>query len=466
MNSKYKDIFSDDYSKFKTEDQLVDANWYQYSGSSVFIKKLNINIMISRIAYSIIGVKNYPITSFLSVQLFDNNWNELNYFPNNIIKDKFPTILNIPFYYHTNKGAKYFGPEDPRVILKPNFINNNIDEEPVIIFNMDLGDEIDNIRAMHAYLPFQKHLIHFQIIGETVKKKEKNWKPFIDEKDYLDNDHLIEIKYQIGVNSKFGYINFIYNISPLTILKCNLDNGLCLKTYQELADINKNTNENNEISVMRGGTNLFPIKGLLREKFNNNLQEILKNKFERKDIWIGFAKTHLKNCGCGERIYRPHLFLFSKENSENKKYKIELISSSVDFNIEVLSWDEELPNDQACFSKFSVLMPNSVAYWDLVDNQYTEEDYMGITLSESDSNVIVIHVRGMLKYLLNSLNKEETIYIDKKLENDQDKGKKNEKKNNLLVEIESRKMVECVIEKAKRYCEEYGFSHKKIENLD
>ncbi|KAG0664553.1 hypothetical protein C6P45_000573, partial [Maudiozyma exigua] len=177
----------DDKDKYKTEEEIVERQWFRFGASSVWLESEQCFLVFSRVIYSRIERKNYPHISLLRAQAYDKDWNEIigkkiAYMdidlPDHMDKEmqKLNVELNIEdcskystntaefetcnvqqaktilknqkkkehilskyyvtypkiFDFHFDAGGDWRGPEDPRVILK----KTDNTEEPVIVFNM------------------------------------------------------------------------------------------------------------------------------------------------------------------------------------------------------------------------------------------------------------------------------------------------------------------------------------------
>lgn len=249
-----------------------------------------------------------------------------------------------------------------------------------------------------------------------MRGSEKNWTPFFHPSDQAQSD------------ISRGSIHFIYTFSPLDIIKCSLNDGFCEVVFdQETLVISKS----NTFDGMRGGTQFVPLPPQI---------PVIQNK----NIWVGFPKVHINNCGCGDVFYRPMLDVLIESNGI---YHQELIVPAIDFDIEVLSWDGK---STTCQGK-NVLNPNSIAHWDLVHqdpNTRQFEDYMTLTVSESDSFTKVVTLRGLLNYIIG-------IYDVKNMK---DEFLPSKESNNIIG-----KTLMCVIEGTKQHCSIYGKMHESLK---
>lgn len=178
---------------------------------------------------------------------------------------------------------------------------------------------------------------------------------------------------------------------------------------------------------MRGGTQFVPLPQEMPGILNKN-------------IWVGFPKLHINNCGCGDVFYRPMLDVLIESNGI---YHQEIIVPAMDLDIEVLSWDGK---STGCQGK-NVLNPNSITHWDIVhQDPHTKqfEDYMTLTISESDSFTKIITLKGVLNYVLG-------IY---RVKNMKDEFLLSEKSNDIIG-----KTLNCFINFGEQHCSIYGKMH-------
>ncbi|ODV60751.1 glycosyltransferase family 91 protein [Ascoidea rubescens DSM 1968] len=497
INSVYSDLLSPLEFKKDYTTRNLKKSWYQYGASSIFFKKNDLFLLTNRIVYSDTEKRSFARSSFLSFQIYDKNWNQL-YSKNNkhlycfVNPDlsnlkcfKAPAILDIPFYFELNQTSRFFGPEDPRILIKKtyyNFYNNQenrtlIDsielEEPIIIYNKMTNHTFDYYRLIHAFLPFQNKEITFTFNKQANTEIEKNWQPFFNSKNiidvYLENN---ENDRNNPTHFTNGYINFIYSIDPLEILLCSLNTGICNFQFQDNIYWNSK-----KLSV-------DPVPDNENILFNSVVNNDKISAMRDYNIFIGFPRTHIDDCGCCKVTYRPSfIVLLNLKNSST--YQINSISSSLDFNIDVLNWKlaEQL---DSCIGFQNVLIPNSISYWDIFNNSISIvekqkniinssnseldtnieskselelefDDYMGLMLTEADYSNVLIHIRGFLKFLINELDffKKQPQH---KLANSTD-GLSNEEAQNVLKKINSNLLVQCALEDSKRYCSEYGLSH-------
>ncbi|EGW34538.1 uncharacterized protein SPAPADRAFT_59969 [Spathaspora passalidarum NRRL Y-27907] len=354
-----------------SESEVLETKWFKFCGSSVWLDKYKVHFMVNRVVYTVAARRNSPTVSMLAGQVFDSDWNEIMdfRFPNSNLT--FPTIL--PHYIDPGKRdiKNVLGAEDPRIILHE-FTNNQgeSDQEPIIVFNSRRSNIRWN-RAMHIYRPLHDsyNIVMLNIKGKKRSFREKNWAPFMD-----------------SVNE--NKINFVYNFNPLRIIQCDITSGQCEKVSGP--DFNKNANDN--AGKLRGGTNIVKIP-----------PHFLPEKLQSRYYWFGIARSHIEGCGCLHEVYRPHAFIISRPK-EGLNFTLDYVSSLIDFNINPEPWHEQ---EGRCSDGKSVLIPNSIAYWDIdsvTNSNSIPTDYMGITFSEADKTNRIVHVKGWLSHILKTLD--------------------------------------------------------------
>ena len=407
------------YAHMITKLNLKDMNksdWYTLSGSATWLPDMGCYLMASRLMYAP-KRRGSPVVSLIWMQLFDKEWNELlgrriRYLGvtdeevDEVLREvsllggrgktterrldkisiKFPTVLDVPFVVK-NDGTP-LGPEDPRIISKGTGTN---DTEPVILFNM-LTDS--KRRSMFAAFPLQKstngnkhkaNILQFRHSGSsslTIKAVEKNWVPFF-ENPYNPTK-----------------ISFLYGVDPLVVFRCNLENGKCDKIQDDAKRIGASNGVHNHASkvVLRGGTNLMPVPQDKIRKLINDGDKSLPH------LWVGFAKIHARNCGCGTSLYRPVMYILSKVGDA---YNVDLMTQGLDFNMDVLEFDGE--GTKCDENSPNVLIPNSIPFWDIKEKVHgllggkssdRYDDFMGLTISEADRNVKLIFLNNVMNYIV------------------------------------------------------------------
>lgn len=448
------------------EKEIIQQQWGQFGGSAVWLESEQCYVMYSRIVWSETTPRNNIQLSLVRAQAFDKDWNEIKGkripfadvdVPGDLdtafeeldkelglrdchhIKDHashdacivenaknsydalerkqrmmskyyltYPTVLEVPF----SPQGKWKGPEDPHVIIRKvgDF------EEPIVIFNM--YDDFHERRMMMAFMPHRKSepLVKFSIDGRDPKKTEKNWAPFFHQ--HLPSSPISR-----------GFIHFIYSFSPLEILKCSLNDGFCEVVFE--ADTIK-VSEDNKFGGIRGGTQYVPLPDVVP-------------KVEGQQMWVGFPKLHIQNCGCGNHYYRPMLSLLVEDDGV---YHQELMVPALTFNMDVLGWDLK---GTSC-TYINILSPNAIGFWEVASQdphtkQY--EDYMALTISEADFNTRVIYLKGVLNFIMD-LYKQKPVKDHFEISKEAD---------SIIGET-----LKCVVSSTKNYCEEYGLAHPLVDN--
>ncbi|KAL3232911.1 hypothetical protein RNJ44_04827 [Nakaseomyces bracarensis] len=319
----------------------------------------------------------------------------------------YPTVIKVPFFFE--KGGWFGGPEDPRMILRP---TKDGVMEPVLIYSIREDLEYHD-RKMQIVLPHRKDLPVIRLkIDQEMPLFQKNWVPFLKEDDQ-------------GSATSMGTIHVIVKTYPLHIAKCDLDSGMCKTEFDGKEEI---PNNKYALDEFRGGTQFVRFPAVLPQ-------------LKGRKLWLGFLKNHVKNCGISEHFYRPHLAVMEEIEG---KYYINLISSTIHFNDDVLGWD--LKTQKA--ERNNVLSPGSIASWDILSQNRISKNYQDIlrlTLSEADAVSNVVTIKGILPFIMNNYKKPGTLdTIDwKKQDIDQRAGFG----------------AKCALEHIKEYCEFYGSIH-------
>ncbi|CAL9729399.1 beta-mannosyltransferase 4 [Monosporozyma unispora] len=453
MASEYK--LNDE--KDMSESEIIEKRWYAFGTAAVWLETENCYVAYTRMIYSKFENRARSYISSVVAQAYDENWKEIKNkriqfrdvtIPNEVKKQikrlqdrlnkdnckgtaealedcyahanknhlkaqkqidllldkysvKYPTVLNVPF----KMREKWNGPEDPHVILK----KDDEGEEPVIIFNMASHKD----RKLHAFMPHRKvdPMVMLNIEDSEMRQDEKNWSPFF----YPGRTE--------SSNASPGFINFVYDYNPLEVVRCSLFTGICNSIF----DAGTLSLEKGRSGAIRGGTQYVPLPDILPE-------------VKGKKMWIGFPKTHVENCGCGSRFYRPVLSLLVESDGI---YHLELIAPNIDFGKAVLGWNLK---DTDC-GNYNVLSPSSISNWIIVNqDQKTKqfEDYMTLTFSEADAVSGQVTIRGVLNYVLQIYNQKEI-------------------KDTFTIDIDAsaivRKTSKCVDDGCRDECKRYGLEH-------
>lgn len=442
---KEKDDYLEDLSPLfsgvekQFEEKTVEKHWFRFAGSSVWLEEYGVHLMISRLLYSPKGIRNAPLVSLAYAQLYNDKWEELDdtelIVPTNnpnfgeelrsteqlFAAAKYPQVLKIPAFHDARKqDNKFYGTEDPRTILVQ---NSNGYQEPLVVFNayhrkVDKEEENESdeslitlkfgfYRSIFVAWPWQLQKgkanaegilndsrddqIYNRIVEMKRKEhprleKQKNWAPFISHQDRQTFKH-------------DRYIYFIYRWANLEILRCDLSSiAGSHSDCESVFKMNPKMDENEPAGDLRGGTQLVNINDLLANNANKHVNSETYPLPEKKEIWIGFARAQLKDCGC-DRIYRPNVVMITKEEDN---YDISHVSSFVSMGIPVLGWDL---NDQTtlCTAGPNALIPNGISMVSFktvkTEETVVTEDYITMAYSVADYTVETINIKGLLNKL-------------------------------------------------------------------
>ncbi|KAF7133883.1 hypothetical protein CNMCM5793_005349 [Aspergillus hiratsukae] len=335
--------------------KVLENHLSQFAGSGVWLPELKVYLLTSRVVYTRPGT-SWPTMSFLRGRIFDEQWRHLENYTVEWYgkKTTFPLFFDIPTIWW--EDGSFFGPEDPRIILKEDVQG----VEPIIVFNM-IMNVTGNPRTMWIFKPFSHLLTPLTIQGEERKLVEKNWAPFF----YRSSPTNSNLK-------PSEYLHFIYSFNPLQVLKCRVENGSCEWFYKQNIPDFLSLPHPNPNGEMRGGTNLVPIP----ISGGPSLQ-----------LYVGFPRTHVSFCKSGP-TYRPELVLLSGVDSS---FHIAYASLATDFGNAVLDQNEL---DNPCTTG-GYLIPSSILRWDLA----TRKDIMTLSFSVADNSTRIIRLSGMLRFV-------------------------------------------------------------------
>lgn len=500
----YNDAYNEDIApilaehvRVELENDVIDPYWFRLSGSSVWLKEYNVHLVVSRLIFSHQRNKLKSDASLALAQIFDKDWNELNdvrlVFPTNVIKSadsptfqsdgqdfysyRFPRMMPIPFLHeYQKKGPIFRGPEDPRVFLVQNPKGY---EEPIIVFNAfqkrywtnymgeqeakasrnmfmsflfqlqkGKNDLEPNLKADNKYFTRTKELI---AAGTGRTEKEKNWTPLVSENQEA-----------VGLNR---YVYFATQISDLRIIKCDI--------YSDYDECEVEYNATASVGALRGGTPFVNINQLLRKQPKYNIHKLIP---EGREIWVGVARAHFKQCGCGVSFYRPNIVVLIKDEATyfdkeiNKIvtksfWRLSHVSSFFGLGVEIIPWRPEDPRS-ICLAT-NALIPNGIGTWTIeeIDHKHGKwhvDDVLTLFFSISDSTVDKINIKGLLNSLMNT--RDDSIFMNvpsapRIKELNQPILTSNGELEKPLPKFTNTN-IECALEESKHFCKAYGDEQK------
>ncbi|RLV87682.1 Beta-mannosyltransferase 2 [Meyerozyma sp. JA9] len=481
-------FFEEDVKKQFAENTIKD-HWYRLAGSSVWLESHRVHFMISRLVYSKGGARNAPNFSMVLAQVFDENWQEINgaelVVPTNnpdIGNEsespseqryrvmKFPSLLPIPAYLNVHhQDSRYYGPEDSRILLVRNPAGY---EEPLIVFNAyhrkiiesqaEKEDEMNLkfgfYRSMFAAWPWQQQRgkqnmedvadkeFDKQLYTRAVELRrenmprietQKNWTPFVSSTD----------------RAKYGYDKyayFLYRYSNMEVLRCDLTEipakySSCKFVYR----MDDKLSDSASVGAMRGGTTLYNINELLqRHSKSPAVGSVLSQIPRDREIWMGFARAHIKDCGCGKDMYRPNFVVVTRDGSD--KYQISHISSFASLNVPVAGWDINNPEKVCQEGQPSVFIPNGISSWTITSdhNQAGFSDDLTLAFSIADVSVEIVHIRNVLSSFV-SLDSRNSNLVGPAFGT-----------STLPPAGFDNFNIECALEGSKKMCAEFGKEHE------
>jgi FkbM family methyltransferase len=295
-----------------------------------------LTLIFSRIWYSkkICYSACNPDRSYIYIQALTSDYRKTSYnlSSKNGKMIKFPGILNIT---EPEVNECCLGPEDPRIVL---------DENNQLFFTFNMID-VDNRRKIWLYDIFTDYQAPFSIENKQFSAVEKNWTPFV----------------------KDNKLYFIYSYKPLKILQCSIDKSAC--------EFISNTQNNDQISSLRGGTQLV--------------------KFHNSDYFVGIARTTI-SCRKCQKFYRPHLVVLS---TISEQFHLVYVSEPIMlddipmFASYFMSKNKNLPD--LCDNIIRIMTPGSIIDWKWPNDKLT------FTISINDKRSFIVSIIGIGKVVEN-----------------------------------------------------------------
>lgn len=497
--NEYSQLLADHYFLkevgFQLKHGVADRYWFRLAGSSVWLKEYGVHFMVSRLVYSERKQKNHPKFSAIYAQIYTDDWVEIktsllvptNLGPkinrNAIEVDgdaytimKFPMVLPVPF--RLDRGKDYQGPEDPRILLVQNEKGH---EEPLILFNEQHAKKVKetkdgkeeekfkDYRDMWMSWPWQFQRGKFNIDDENkleyddlifnkateIMKKgdrkggSKNWTPMVSN----------QLRHHDGYDK---YIFFTTRFPKLEVYKCHLaDVANC-----EDQTIDDNEKPPTDVGDLRGGTAMININDLITQQTDIPVEKLIK---KGREVWVGMARAHFKNCGCGNGFYRPNVVIITldlvtgEDNKVRQVLSLSHTSGFMDLYVDILPWEEDIP-DLMCIDH-NVVIPNGIDFWKIgkIDksqrkDRWLVDDMLTLTFSVTDKTVSVIKIRGLLEGLINMSPHSPFKKYEGELEAPflDDYGDSDDMPSHSLEFGASDDVILCAMEDSKRFCRVYG----------
>lgn len=447
---EHADVFLKNPLEKQLEARSVSEYWFRFGGSSVYLEQYGVHFMVSRLTYSSRKDKGIGDVTFLVGEVYDRQW-QLIPGAELIVPTNDPdstsasdqvhytvysasSVLAMPIFHRmkTVEGT-FFGTEDPRLILVQ---NSRGYEEPVAVFNQNHRklveieeNNLDNPKfGFKQYRSlFQSYLwqtqrgktnvdgvigsehIHADVEGsahpttklfvKTVELRvahtprlsmQKNWTPFTSVFERRENGY-------------DKYIYFVIRWTDLEVLRCTTDefvSGVPVCIFVHRAVENKPITD--DPGPFRGGTALVSVNALLEA--NAHMHPLLQSAHQelsrsKREVWVGFARAHFKDCGCGpESFYRLNFVVVTR--AFDGSFSVSVAGLYTSLGVPVPGWHMDTP-EKLCTDGLSVLIANLIAQWSVMKDRHGMiQDYATLTLSVSDANNEVLHVKGLLAQLL------------------------------------------------------------------
>lgn len=492
--------------------------WFKLAGTSVWLEEYGLHLMVSRLVYSTFNKPNHPTFSVAYAQLYTDDWVEVKtslLVPTNIGRKlnknavevdgeaftvmSYPMVLPVPFMIDPTKDLQ--GPEDPRILLVKNKRGH---KEPLIIFNenhtkkeTEIKDGVEeekkkSYRTMWVSYPWQYQVGKFNIDNEDQFEYKRKFFSKTSELKIQGAPRQSLVKNWTPMTSRalrefHGYDKSLLIVSRFTsieVLQCDLTTE---ETTCEYMSVDDKKPRSASVGPLRGGTEMINVNDLISDQTKFPVGKLIQ---KGREVWVGFARAHFGDCGCGTAFYRPNMVVVTldlitgEDNKVRQVFSLSHVSSFMDLNVEILPWSPEEPN--MCQGP-NVFIPNGISHWKIGSikenperDEWLVDDMLTLSFSVSDATVSVIKIKGLLESLIQmtphspfkkyEVNFATTVDDDVEEENDLSLSRS-------LEFGASDDGITCALEDSKRFCRVYGqknpFSKdvwektkQKIENPD
>jgi beta-1,2-mannosyltransferase len=325
--------------------------------SSVWLSDFGVSLVVTRILFPQRWVGSALIDgsiSFILLELFDENWRaspgtlRVPFSLDGRVSYRnltFPTCLNVSSS-GTFDGMEWstssYNGEDPRVSLRR--LSSGL-LEPVITFSASVSVSSKEGRRgtikVGAAFPFSGKVTIFLVANAP--GCEKNW---------------------VILDVNGTHADMIRAFDPFKVISCDLNSGFCIDSDAG--------SQFSQAGPMRPGTHMIEIE---------------------RDVFVGWARTHLEGCSCSIRFYRPHLVVIRRSGTN---YTVTDISGPFDFTLS----GSEQPGFGGCVGRDSHMngvIPSGIADWD--------SSSMTILIYRQDRDRILVKMCGILNWVRELIEK-------------------------------------------------------------
>jgi beta-1,2-mannosyltransferase len=295
-----------------------------FHAASVWLPEFRLNLVVSRILFPNLWLDDLPAWSGVThifVEVFDEHWRvspqtlRVPIVEKGIVGHRnvtFPTFVNVvasgTFEGMEWRTLPHLG-RDPRCCLRR--CAGGFDE-PLVTFSPVLaepeGAPRNRGQGMAVWFPFSGKLTVFMIPHAATF--EKNW-VFL-----TVNDTSAEM---------------VRALDPLQIISCNLDSGVCREV--------NGFSQSSTIGPLRPGSQIIEIE---------------------RNVFVGWARSHITPCGCSDRLYRAHLFVIRRHD---RNYGLTDVSGPFDFGVR----PTESESMGRCIGRdhyLNAIIPAGIVKWD------------------------------------------------------------------------------------------------------
>lgn len=355
-------------------------SWHFMSGAATFVPKFNSNILFERLFYSLDegkGHRSIVDKSFIVYTGWSSDW-KYQVSPTQLLQVN-ETVGTMYTDDLVQPSRTMEGPEDPRVIY------NNEKDEIYLNFNaltpiedrQMFGQSIKIYREGHEFKYNKTEpLTQFEHVKGYRAVTEKNWVPII-------------IK---------GELHYIYSLSPLRILKCDVepesispkepkkkekvpDKNKDVSAYKKVCRVQfkgESVDSGSQTGALRSGTNWVEYS---------------------PGVFFSFARTRIMHEKCAYAIYRPHLIVMKfnvdpKSGLYSDPHIISVSDPITDFDEKLFELYSKrgMSTGDKCDDQ-AVLTPGSISQWTGMTND-ENSDIADVVISINDDMNSVIKIKG------------------------------------------------------------------------
>lgn len=362
-------------------------NWHFMSGAATFLPKYDFNILFERLFYSLdVGKGHRSIVdkSFIVYTAWSKDWK--TQVSSTSLLHANETVASMYTDDLIQPSRTMEGPEDPRVIY------NEQKDELYLNFNaltpIEDRQMFGQVIKMNKTAEYKKlePLIQFEHPQGYRAGTEKNWVPIL-------------IK---------GELHYIYSLSPLRILKCEVENGK--ENIEENPKKKKSTsNSDSSESKSKKKKDVSDYKKVCRVQFKGEAVDSGSQTGALRSgtnwvefspgVYFSFARTRIMHEKCSYAIYRPHLIVMKftidqKTGAYSDPHIISVSDPITEFDDKLfeLYTKKGLASGNKCDDQ-AVLTPGSISNWTGM-SEGEDSDVADVIISINDDMNALLRIKG------------------------------------------------------------------------